>query len=63
MPKMKTHSGAAKRFKKLKSNLVKGAKAGRRHLMTRKSASTKRNMRRAFYVGSCDIRHVKSLLQ
>ncbi len=62
MPKMKTHSGAAKRFKKLKSNKVKGAKAGRRHLMTGKSASKKRSMRRALYVGTCDIRHVKSLL-
>jgi large subunit ribosomal protein L35 len=39
MPKVKTHSGASKRFKKLKSGLIKMTRAGRRHLLTKKSAS------------------------
>ena len=63
MPKMKSHSGASKRFKKLKSGLIKAAKAGRRHLLTkRKTTQKKRNMRRALYVHPSDVRHVKSLL-
>jgi large subunit ribosomal protein L35 len=61
MPKMKTHSGAAKRFRKTK-NHIKAAKAGRRHLLTKKSRLKKRNMRRGLLVNSRDIRHVKSLL-
>lgn len=62
MPKMKTHSGAAKRFRKLKSGKVKFSKVGRRHLLTKKSAKTKRNMRRSGYVNSTDMVHVSVLL-
>ena len=45
MPKVKTHSGAKKRFKKLKSGLFKAARPFRRHLLTKKSRKTKRNLR------------------
>ena len=45
MPKMKTHSAAKKRFKKLKSGLIKMIKAYRRHLLTKKSAERKRSLR------------------
>lgn len=60
---MKTHSGASKRLKKLKSGLVKGAKAGKRHLLTKKSTKRKRNLRRGLYVNSRDMVHVKRLLR
>jgi large subunit ribosomal protein L35 len=62
MPKMKTHSGAAKRFKKLKSGLVKFTQAGRRHILTKKSRKRKRGLRNSAYVSSCDIQSVLPLL-
>jgi large subunit ribosomal protein L35 len=62
MPKVKTHSGASKRFKRLKSGLIKATKTKRRHLLTKKTRKAKREMRRALYVGTTDIRHVKPLL-
>jgi len=60
--KIKTHSGANKRFKKLKSGLVKAQKSHHRHLLTKKTAKRKRNLRGSFYIASCDIKHVAPLL-
>lgn len=62
MPKMKTHSGAKKRFKKTKNGLVKAAGAYHRHLLTKKTAKRKRNLRKGFYLCPSDINHVLSLL-
>ena len=62
MPKLKTHSGAKKRFKKLKSNLIKASKSFRRHLLTKKSAKRKRQLRSALYICRSDIRHIAPLL-
>ena len=44
MPKLKTHSGAKKRFKKTGTGLVVRHKAYARHLLTAKSRSRKRNL-------------------
>lgn len=62
MPKVKTHSGAKKRFKKLKSGGIKAAKPFRRHLLTKKSAKRKRQLRSGLYINSCDIGHIAPLL-
>jgi large subunit ribosomal protein L35 len=62
MPKMKTHSGAKKRFKKNSNGKVKITKAFRRHLLTGKSAKRKRKMRSAGYISGVDRRHVLYLL-
>lgn len=62
MAKMKTHSGAKKRFKKLKSGLVKYSKANRRHLLTKKSRKRKRHLRESAYISACDMRHFSILL-
>jgi len=62
MPKMKTHSAASKRFKKLKSGKIKFSRAGRRHLLTKKSAARKRSLRRASYVLNCDMGNIAPLL-
>ncbi len=62
MPKMKTHSGAAKRFKKLKSGLFKMTRAGRRHLLTKKSAGRKRNLRKSTYVNPSNVAAIASML-
>jgi large subunit ribosomal protein L35 len=40
MPKMKTHRGAAKRFKRTASGKLKRSKAFRRHILTKKDAKT-----------------------
>ncbi|MBA2306930.1 50S ribosomal protein L35 [Candidatus Dependentiae bacterium] len=62
MPKMKTHSGAKKRFKKLKSGLIKAAAPFRRHLLTKKSSKRKRQLRNGLYIGTCDRGHIAPLL-
>ena len=62
MPKMKTHSGAKKRFKKLKSGLIKATRPFRRHLLTKKSSKRKSDLRSAYYIASCDMGHIKQLL-
>lgn len=62
MPKVKTHSGARKRFKKLKSGLIKLTRAGRRHLLTKKSASRKRSLRKSAYVNKSDSSAISSML-
>ena len=49
MPKMKTHRGAAKRFKKTGTGKLKRAKAFKSHILTKKSAKRKRNLRKASY--------------
>jgi large subunit ribosomal protein L35 len=45
MPKLKTHKGAAKRFKKTGTGKVVRNKAFRRHILTSKSTSRKRSLR------------------
>ncbi len=45
MPKMKSHSGAKKRFKVTKSGKVKFKKAFMRHMQTNKPKSMKRKAR------------------
>lgn len=44
MPKLKTKSGAKKRFKVLKSGKVKASHAKRRHLLSHKSRKSKRSL-------------------
>lgn len=62
MPKMKTHRGAAKRFKKTGSGKLKRAKAYKGHLLTSKSPKTKRNLRKASLVSSSQEKAMKKLL-
>ncbi|MEG0773159.1 50S ribosomal protein L35 [Clostridium sp.] len=62
MPKMKTHRGAAKRFKKTGTGKLKRAKAFRRHILTKKSAKTKRNLRKTGYVSASQEKVMKKLL-
>ena len=45
MPKMKTNSGAKKRFKLTGSGKIKRNAAYRRHILTKKSRKQKRNLR------------------
>jgi len=52
MIKKKTHSGAAKRFKKTKSGLVKAKASGKNHILTKKNRKLKRNKRRSYYINA-----------
>ncbi len=62
MPKMKTNRGAAKRFKLTGTGKVKRKKSGLRHILTSKSNSTKRNLRKSGLVAKVDSRAVKRML-
>lgn len=50
MPKMKTSSGARKRFKVTGTGELKRQRANRRHLLTSKNRKRKRNLRRSALV-------------
>ncbi len=45
MPKMKTHSGAKKRFKLTATGKVKASQAGKQHFMRRRTKAQLRNQR------------------
>ena len=62
MPKMKTHKGAAKRFRKTGTGKLKRAKAFKSHILTKKSSKTKRNLRKAGYVSKSQEKVMKKLL-
>lgn len=62
MPKLKTHSGAKKRFKLTKSGKVKRAHAGKRHILTKKSTKRKRALRKATYADKTNVKAVKLLI-
>ena len=49
MPKLKTHSGAKKRFNLTKSGKVKRARANRNHILTKKNTKRKRGLRKGTY--------------
>lgn len=54
MPKLKTHSGAKKRFKKLASGKVKYKKRGKRHLLAPESRKRIRRLRKAGILNETD---------
>lgn len=62
MPKLKTKSGAAKRFSVTGSGKFKRGRAGRRHLLLSNSARTSRGMRNAVYVEKANYDQIKKLL-
>ncbi|MFL0269816.1 50S ribosomal protein L35 [Candidatus Clostridium radicumherbarum] len=62
MPKMKTHRGAAKRFKKTGSGKLKRANAFKSHILTKKSSKRKRNLRKTSYVAVAQEKAMKKLL-
>ncbi len=62
MPKMKTRSSAKKRFKKIGKGLIKRAKAFRRHLLTKKIAKRKDQLRKPAYVNAVDVGRISRML-
>jgi large subunit ribosomal protein L35 len=62
MPKLKTNRSAAKRFRKTAKGRFKHSQAGRRHILSSKSAKRKRQLRGAAYVEPVDEKKLKRLL-
>ncbi|MBV6658164.1 MAG: 50S ribosomal protein L35 [Devosiaceae bacterium] len=59
MPKMKTKSGAKKRFKLTASGKVKVAQAGKRHMMIKRTNKFIRQARGTMVMAECDARVVR----
>ncbi len=62
MPKLKTHSGAAKRFKKTGTGKVKRGRAFQRHILTSKETKRKRQMDMGSMVDPADLPKVKRMI-
>ena len=62
MPKLKTHKGAAKRFKITASGEVKRHKGYTSHLLTSKPAKRARSLRQSVLVAKVDRDNIKKLL-
>ena len=62
MPKMKTHRGAAKRFKKTGTGKLKRAKAFKSHILTKKTTKRTRNLRKTGYVSASQEKVMKKLV-
>lgn len=62
MPKMKTHKGSAKRFKKTGSGKLKRARAFTSHMFSNKTQKQKRKLRKAAIVTSGDYKRIKEML-
>jgi large subunit ribosomal protein L35 len=62
MPKMKTHRGAAKRFRTTATGKIRRRKAYRSHLLESKTSRRKRRLGRPAEVAGGDRKHLKRLL-
>lgn len=62
MPKMKSNSGAKKRFKLTKSGKVKCANGFKSHMLEKKSPKRKRNLRGVSLVAEAEVKKVKRML-
>ena len=62
MPKMKTHSGAKKRFKRSAKGKLRGRHAYSSHILEKKSPKRKRNMGKPAQISSNDAPRVDKLL-
>jgi large subunit ribosomal protein L35 len=63
MPKMKTHSGAKKRFKLTGSGKVRGRHAMTSHMLGKKSAKRKRRLEKDVVISDHDVPRIKELLR
>ncbi len=62
MPKMKTCRAAAKRFKKTGTGKLKRNKAYKSHILTKKSAKRKRNLRKPTITDDSKVKNMKKIL-
>ena len=62
MPKMKTHRGAAKRFKVTGSGKLRRRRAFRNHILEKKSSTVKRRLKDEVVLAPGDESRIKRLL-
>ncbi|MCU1351236.1 MAG: ribosomal protein [Acidimicrobiales bacterium] len=62
MPKMKTHRGAAKRFKTTGSGKLMRERAFRKHILEKKRSTVKRRLKSDVVVAPGDAARIKRLL-
>lgn len=62
MPKLKTHRGARKRFRFTASGKIRRNRAFASHILTKKNAKRKRNLRKSTILVKEETARVKSLL-
>lgn len=62
MPKQKTHSGSAKRFKRTGSGKLKRGHAKTSHMFANKSQKQKRKLRKSTMVSKSDYKRIKQQL-
>ena len=62
MPKMKTHSGAKKRFRQTGSGKLMREQRNKRHLLEHKSSKRKRRLSQDQVVDQSNLKEVKKLL-
>ncbi|MGC9158491.1 MAG: 50S ribosomal protein L35 [Terracidiphilus sp.] len=62
MPKLKTHSGASKRFSKTAGGKIKRRQMKTRHILTSKSPKLKRKLGKAAFVSDSDFDRVARMI-
>ena len=62
MPKMKSHRGAAKRFRKTGTGKFVRSQANKQHILTKKSSKRKRKLRKPALVARVDEKRLKQML-
>jgi len=62
MPKMKSHRGAAKRYRKTGSGRVKHQRMNKRHILTKKRSKRKRQLRNEGELTGSDRKRIEKLL-
>ena len=60
--KIKTHSGAKKRFNLTKNGKVKKAKAYKSHILTKKDTKRTRRLRKGGYADETNVKAVKAMI-
>ena len=62
MPKIKTHSGAKKRFKLSKNGKVIRAHANKSHILNKKTTKRKRNLRKVVTADVTNVAKIKKMI-
>ena len=62
MPKLKTHSGAKKRFNLTKTGKVKRAHAYKSHILTKKVTKRKRGLRQGTYADATNVAAIRCMI-
>ena len=62
MPKLKTHRGAAKRFRKTAGGKIKRSRAYKSHILTKKTTKRKRKLDQTALVSDSDHKRIARMI-